>query len=140
MNRMKSRTHQSNWIRCFVILSMVLLSWPPAGRADQKTATAGVTDFSGTGRINAGAAQSVIGLFKRHISPIDGDRCPMYPSCSQYGRQAFDKHGFFMGWIMTCDRLLRCGRDERATAPRIVTENGPRYYDSVEDNDFWWAR
>ena len=123
-----------------MILSMVLLSWPPAGRADQKTATAGVTDFSGTGRINAGAAQSVIGLFKRHISPIDGDRCPMYPSCSQYGRQAFDKHGFFMGWIMTCDRLLRCGRDERATAPRIVTENGPRYYDSVEDNDFWWAR
>ena len=79
-----------------------------------------------------------ITFFQKYISPVDGDRCPMYPSCSSYSKQAFQTHGFFMGWIMTCDRLMRCGRDETRLSPEIM-QNGRRLtYDSLSQNDFWW--
>lgn len=86
------------------------------------------------------AAQKIVGFFKRHISVIDGDRCPMYPTCSQYSQDAFQKHGALIGWVMSCDRLLRCGRDELAVAPVIIIDGSRRCYDPVENNDFWWAR
>lgn len=52
----------------------------------------------------------VIRLYQRYISPVDGSRCPMYPSCSQFAIQAIKQRGT-MGIVMTFDRLLRCGRD-----------------------------
>lgn len=88
------------------------------------------------GTVPSGAVQ----LFQRYISPIDGDRCPMHPSCSAYSRDAFEKHGLLMGWFMTCDRLLRCGRDEWQVSPRVVINGELRCYDSVEQNDFWWTK
>lgn len=85
-------------------------------------------------------AEKMVGLFRRHISAVDGDRCPMYPTCSQYSLEAFEKHGAIMGWVMTCDRLLRCGRDEVLLAPVVVTGGEQRCFDPVENNDFWWTR
>ncbi|CAN2041840.1 conserved exported hypothetical protein [Candidatus Magnetomoraceae bacterium gMMP-15] len=74
-----------------------------------------------------------------HLSAVRRGHCPMYPSCSSYSLEAIKKHGFFMGWIMTCDRLMRCGRDETKLSTSIQTENGSwHYYDPVENNDFWW--
>jgi len=64
----------------------------------------------------------------------------MYPSCSEYSKQAIHKHGFAVGWTMTMDRLMRCGRDEIKLAPRIFVNGEWRYYDPVESNDFWWSR
>jgi hypothetical protein len=62
----------------------------------------------------------------------------MYPSCSQYARQAMDKHGEIIGWMMACDRLLRCGRDEMHRQPKIWVKGQLKCYDPVADNDFWW--
>ncbi|MDY6987844.1 MAG: membrane protein insertion efficiency factor YidD [Thermodesulfobacteriota bacterium] len=81
----------------------------------------------------------LIGLYREYVSPIDGSQCPMVPSCSQYSLDAFEKHGLFMGWIMTCDRLLRCGRDEIKRSSRIVVMGEEKCYDPVENNDFWWS-
>ena len=78
--------------------------------------------------------------YQRLISRADGQRCPMTPSCSQYARQALEKHGFFTGWVLTSDRLLRCGRDEVRRAPRVRTEGGVRAYDPLDGNTFWWER
>jgi len=50
-------------------------------------------------------------FYKKYISPIDGDRCMMYPSCSTYSKEAIGRFGFFRGFVMTCDRLTRCGND-----------------------------
>ena len=72
------------------------------------------------------------------ISRADGDRCPMYPTCSAYSLEAFKKHGFLKGWIMTSDRLMRCGRDERKHSKPIFTNNEKHVYDPVSNNDFWW--
>ena len=79
-----------------------------------------------------------IKFFADTLSRADGDRCPMYPNCSAYSLQAFQRHGFLKGWVMTSDRLMRCGRDEHKHAKDIWI-NGDRYvYDPLSNNDFWW--
>jgi hypothetical protein len=82
--------------------------------------------------------RSVVELHRKYISPIDGKDCPMYPSCSSYSLQCLEKHGLFIGWVMTFDRLLRCGRDELRLSPEIVVNHELLCYDPVENNDFWW--
>jgi len=79
-----------------------------------------------------------IKFYQDHISGIDGNRCPMYPSCSRYGAQAIRKHGFVLGWIMACDRLLRCGRDEVRLSPHVRVNERELTFDPVSANDFWW--
>lgn len=77
-------------------------------------------------------------FYQEHISVADGNRCAMAPSCSRYSLQAFEKHGPIMGWIMTCDRLIRCGRDDVTISPQIMVNHQPLSYDPVAANDFWW--
>jgi len=62
----------------------------------------------------------------------------MAPSCSVYAAEAFEKHGPIIGWVMTCDRLVRCGRDETRLSPMIVRNRNRYTYDPVSANDFWW--
>jgi len=50
-------------------------------------------------------------LYKRYVSPIDDDRCIMYPSCSTFAKEAMAKYDFAIGFLYTTDRLTRCGND-----------------------------
>ena len=77
-------------------------------------------------------------FYQEHISVVDGNRCTMYPSCSRYASRAFKKHGPVIGWIMTCDRLVRCGRDEANISIKIIVDHQELIYDPVGANDFWW--
>ncbi|UCG64254.1 MAG: membrane protein insertion efficiency factor YidD [Deltaproteobacteria bacterium] len=83
--------------------------------------------------------QLLVEVYRRSISPIDGKDCPMYPSCSEYSIRSFKKHGFFIGWMMTGDRLFRCGRDELRLSPQVIVNGERRCYDPLENNDFWWS-
>ena len=85
---------------------------------------------------NLGAA--FVSIFRDHISAVDGDRCPSVPTCSEYGVQAFKKHGFFKGWMMTVDRLIHEGNEEKAVSPMIFSDGKWKIYDPIENNDFWW--
>ena len=76
-----------------------------------------------------------IRFFRVFISPADGDRCPMFPSCSQYAVEAVRTYGPWRGIVLTSDRLLRCGRED--DYPLIHTQGGFRYYDPVGDNILW---
>jgi len=78
-----------------------------------------------------------IQVFRSLISGADGDRCPMHPSCSQYALDAIQKHGSIIGWVMTCDRLMRCGMDETRHTPPARVGRRILSYDPVENNDFW---
>jgi uncharacterized protein len=80
---------------------------------------------------------SPIAFYQKFISPADGNRCQMSPSCSAYSKEAFQTHGFFLGWIMTCDRLMRCGRDETHLSPGILTPEGRLTLDPLSANDSW---
>lgn len=42
------------------------------------------------------------------ISPMLGQRCRFYPSCSHYGLEALQKHGALKGVWLTILRLLKC--------------------------------
>ena len=81
----------------------------------------------------------LIRFYQVYISPIDGDRCPMVPSCSTYMKNSIEKHGFFIGWIMGMDRLVRCGRDEVKISSPVWINKKIYTYDPVENNDFWWS-
>ena len=80
---------------------------------------------------------SAVGKIWKSISAVDGDRCPMYPTCSAYSAEAFRKHGLVIGAVMTADRLIH-EADESGIAPRVDVGGRIRSFDPVSRNDFWW--
>jgi len=64
----------------------------------------------------------------------------MHPSCSSYSKEAFEKHGFFLGGMIASDRIMRCGRDELRLAPRIYVNDRIKFYDPLEYNTSWWDK
>lgn len=47
-------------------------------------------------------------LYKRWLSPLIGQHCRFYPSCSDYARGAITRFGPWRGSLLTAWRLLRC--------------------------------
>jgi hypothetical protein len=80
---------------------------------------------------------ALVQFHRDYLSPIDGKECPMYPSCSEYSLLCLKKHGAFVGWMMSCDRLLHEANEMRR-APLIYVNGEARFHDPVENNDFWW--
>lgn len=52
------------------------------------------------------ALNSLLGLYRGFISPIDASNCPSYPSCSAYSLAAIKKHGPLKGAVLTASRLV----------------------------------
>jgi hypothetical protein len=88
----------------------------------------------GTG---AGVFQGLLAFYRTVISPVDGDRCVMAPTCSLYSHQAIREHGVWMGILLTADRLLHEG-DEIPRVPRIKERGETLYLDPLEANTYWW--
>jgi uncharacterized protein len=42
------------------------------------------------------------------LSPLVGQRCKYYPSCSEYAAQAVQRYGILRGLVLAGWRLLRC--------------------------------
>ena len=80
--------------------------------------------------------QTAIQLFQKYISPVDGQRCAMYPTCSAYSLRAIRKHGPIIGVFMTADRLFHEGDPIEQQHP-INKFGYVRYYDPLKNNDFW---
>jgi len=57
------------------------------------------------------AAEDYIRFYQKHISGIRGFECPMYPSCSNFGLKVFREKNMASAFVMTSDRLMRCGHD-----------------------------
>jgi uncharacterized protein len=49
-----------------------------------------------------------IRLYQLTISPMLGERCRYYPSCSEYAVQAITRFGILRGLLLAGWRLLRC--------------------------------
>jgi len=61
--------------------------------------------------VNTAFKRALICLIKAYqylISPALPPACRFYPSCSQYARQAVEKHGPFKGVYLAGRRLLKC--------------------------------
>ncbi|MBU0715271.1 MAG: membrane protein insertion efficiency factor YidD [Verrucomicrobia bacterium] len=50
----------------------------------------------------------LIRIYQLTISPLLGDCCRFYPSCSNYCREAIHKHGCFKGLTLGIMRLGKC--------------------------------
>jgi putative membrane protein insertion efficiency factor len=50
----------------------------------------------------------LIGLYRKYISPLKPPCCRFTPTCSAYAIEAFQKRGFFVGFILMVWRILRC--------------------------------
>jgi len=50
----------------------------------------------------------LIRMYQLTLSPMLGPRCRFYPSCSQYGMEAIEKHGALRGSWLTMKRIGRC--------------------------------
>jgi hypothetical protein len=71
-----------------------------------------------------------IKLYQRLISPMVGQRCKYYPSCSEYAVQAVQRFGMLRGLVLAAWRLLRCNpwshggfdpvEDQRIFAPKAT--------------------
>jgi putative membrane protein insertion efficiency factor len=62
-------------------------------------------------RIDRWAAWPFIGLLRAYrllISPLYGNTCRFYPSCSAYSLESLRRHGLVRGTWLTVWRLLRC--------------------------------
>lgn len=56
-------------------------------------------------------AEGMIRFHQKVISPADGPRSNFIPCSSQYTLNAMRKYGFFQGFSMGCDRLMRENKD-----------------------------
>jgi hypothetical protein len=70
-------------------------------------------------------------VYQEFIGPTKGSRCPMTPSCSEYGRLAVKRYGLGTGILMTGDRIHRCGHDQylynkAITRDGVYNEDLPR--------------
>ncbi|WP_205696223.1 membrane protein insertion efficiency factor YidD [Conexibacter sp. SYSU D00693] len=53
-------------------------------------------------------AVAPIRLYQRALSPLLGNRCRYYPSCSEYAVQAIERYGILRGLVLAAWRVLRC--------------------------------
>ncbi len=50
----------------------------------------------------------LIKFYQKLMSPLLGSNCRFYPTCSQYGIEAFKKYGTIKGLYLTIRRILKC--------------------------------
>jgi hypothetical protein len=79
---------------------------------------------------------TLLNFFSTVISPVDGDRCPSYPTCAAYSKEAYQKHGALLGTLMTVDRLFH-EADESRFSPTVEVYGVFRIYDPIPANEFW---
>ncbi len=70
-------------------------------------------------------AHKIIIFKQKVISPVDGPRSSFRPTSSRYMQLAMERYGFFKGYIMGCDRLLR--ENNEKWFYRTISINGVDY-------------
>jgi len=80
-------------------------------------------------------ANSVIVFHQKVISPVDGPRSHFRPTSSRYMQLAMQRYGFFKGYIMGCDRLLR--ENNEKWVYRTITMDEIEYkFDPAQNKKF----
>jgi len=50
----------------------------------------------------------LIEKYQKYISPILGNHCKYYPTCSEYTKQAIEKYGLGKGILLGSKRIIKC--------------------------------
>ncbi len=51
---------------------------------------------------------AAIRVYQFTLRPLLGAHCRFYPSCSEYAREAIERHGAWRGTGLAVRRILRC--------------------------------
>lgn len=51
---------------------------------------------------------TIIRAYQKVLSPLMGNQCRFYPTCSHYAIDAIEQHGAFKGTSLAIWRILRC--------------------------------
>lgn len=71
----------------------------------------------------------LLDIYQNYLSPVKGgNRCPMYPSCSQYAKILFEEKPLYQAYIYMFERILRCGH-ELYLYPKIISQDRALWYD-----------
>src|SRR3954452_9380390 len=69
----------------------------------------------------------VLRAYRAVISPLYGDVCRYYPSCSAYALQAIQQHGVVVGSYLGIRRILRCHPWAAGGVDDVPPARKPRY-------------
>jgi len=108
-------------------------AWEPPG---WRTPAAEEAPVGGTNPA-ALALSWAVRAYQQTVSRVDGDRCPSYPTCSQYAVEALWEHGPLVGPVLTAGRLIS-EADAAAFAPRIHIGGQWRIYSPLSDDLAFW--
>ena len=103
-------------------------------------------DVHGTHASSVGSSSERVGTFRNTawiglriyqvlVSPSDGARCSMYPSCSYYTLEAVRRRGPFLGAFMGTARIMATHRDPERPLCRAA---GRLYTYAPPEDDEWW--
>ncbi|MDR6972329.1 membrane protein insertion efficiency factor YidD [Leifsonia shinshuensis] len=73
------------------------------------------------------AAVLVLRAYRAVISPLYGDVCRYYPSCSAYALQAIQQHGVIVGSVLGIRRIARCHPWAAGGVDDVPPAKKPRY-------------
>ena len=81
---------------------------------------------------------TLFNLWRDVLSPLDGPKCPHYPTCSQFSRESIGMYGPAWGLVMTGNRLAReyPGLLEGGEY-RLIKRGDLRAYDPPEQEWLW---
>ena len=91
------------WSGCGLAVRNLGEASPLMARSEPVTA-----DDKGMAQALSYALRQMIRGYRRFVSPLLGQHCRFYPSCSEYAYQAIAKHGVARGGLLAVKRLLRC--------------------------------
>lgn len=66
-------------------------------------------------------------VYRAAISPLYGDVCRYYPSCSAYALGAVQEHGLVVGSALAARRLIRCHPWAEGGVDDVPRKAAPRY-------------
>ena len=50
----------------------------------------------------------LINFYRKYISPLKPPTCRLYPTCSEYSKEALEKYGVIKGGYLSVIRILKC--------------------------------
>jgi putative membrane protein insertion efficiency factor len=59
-------------------------------------------------RLCIGIVVCLVRIYQHTLSPMLGQRCRYYPSCSRYMIESLEKYGLFRGFVRGLCRVARC--------------------------------
>lgn len=120
-------------VRCIIISIIISCSnfyIPPCSAQDREQVAPALKPNNRLETYGEGK-NTFLNLYQKWISPVKGgNKCPMYPSCSQYAKIAFLVLPWYEAYTKSFERLLRCG-NELYLYPTIRINGEIRWYDPI---------